>query len=189
MTAAGKTGTTSAYNDVWFAGYTPYYTCAVWAGYDNNEKLSPNGIGRTYHQILWRKIMNRIHENLPDKNFQMPTSVTEATVCQISGKLASSGCPTIKEYFEKSTPQRSAVLPIRRRIQIPLRIIPMEAAVPEAAVLPTVMTAATWQQFLRRKTATPSNDSQPSDDNRDDRYDGPGDASDDDTGDDSSGQQ
>lgn len=66
MTVAGKTGTTSAYNDVWFAGYTPYYTCAVWAGYDNNEKLSPEGIGRSYHQILWRKIMNRIHENLPD---------------------------------------------------------------------------------------------------------------------------
>ncbi len=103
MTVAGKTGTTSAYNDVWFAGYTPYYTCAVWAGYDNNEKLSPEGIGRSYHQILWRKIMNRIHENLPDIDFQIPDSVTEATVCSISGKLASSGCPTVTEYFEKST--------------------------------------------------------------------------------------
>ncbi|MGI6007948.1 MAG: transglycosylase domain-containing protein [Ruminococcus sp.] len=103
MTVAGKTGTTSAYNDVWFAGYTPYYTCAVWAGYDNNENLSPEGIGRSYHQILWRKIMNRIHENLPDVDFQMPDSVTEATVCEISGKLASSGCPTVTEYFEKAT--------------------------------------------------------------------------------------
>ena len=103
MTVAGKTGTTSAYNDVWFAGYTPYYTCAVWAGYDNNEKLSPEGIGRSYHQILWRKIMNRIHENLPDIGFSEPSSVTEATVCEISGKLASSGCPTVTEYFERST--------------------------------------------------------------------------------------
>ena len=33
---AGKTGTTSATRDVWFAGFTPYYTCAVWAGYDTN---------------------------------------------------------------------------------------------------------------------------------------------------------
>lgn len=39
MTVAGKTGTTDAYNDLWFVGYTPYYTCAVWSGYDNNEKL------------------------------------------------------------------------------------------------------------------------------------------------------
>ena len=42
MTVAGKTGTTDAYNDLWFVGYTPYYTCAVWSGYDNNEKL-PEG--------------------------------------------------------------------------------------------------------------------------------------------------
>ena len=39
MPVAGKTGTTEAYNDLWFVGYTPYYTCAVWSGYDNNEKL------------------------------------------------------------------------------------------------------------------------------------------------------
>lgn len=38
MTVAGKTGTTEDYNDLWFVGYTPYYTCAVWSGYDNNEK-------------------------------------------------------------------------------------------------------------------------------------------------------
>ena len=47
--------------------------------------------------------MNRIHENLPDIGFSEPSSVTEATVCEISGKLASSGCPTVTEYFERST--------------------------------------------------------------------------------------
>ena len=39
MAIAGKTGTTSDYNEVWFAGYTPYYTATVWTGYDNNTKL------------------------------------------------------------------------------------------------------------------------------------------------------
>ena len=39
MTVAGKTGTTDAYNDLWFVGYTTYYKSAVWSGYDNNEKL------------------------------------------------------------------------------------------------------------------------------------------------------
>ena len=29
MSVAGKTGTTEGYNDLWFVGYTPYYTCAV----------------------------------------------------------------------------------------------------------------------------------------------------------------
>ena len=40
MAIAGKTGTTSDYNDVWFSGYTPYYTATTWAGFDNNTKLS-----------------------------------------------------------------------------------------------------------------------------------------------------
>lgn len=103
MTVAGKTGTTSSYNDVWFAGYTPYYTCSVWAGYDNNEKLPNDSIYRTYQQTLWRNVMNRIHEGLSDPGFTVPDSVTEATICTRSGLLAGSGCPTSTEYFEKAT--------------------------------------------------------------------------------------
>lgn len=103
MTVAGKTGTTSLYNDVWFAGYTPYYTCTVWSGYDNNEKLPTNDVYRSYHKTLWRKVMSRIHEGLSDPGFTQPDSVQEATICSKSGLLASSGCPTITELFEKST--------------------------------------------------------------------------------------
>ena len=29
MPVAGKTGSTSDYNDLWFSGYTPYYTASV----------------------------------------------------------------------------------------------------------------------------------------------------------------
>ena len=64
MTVAGKTGTTDAYNDLWFVGYTPYYTCAVWSGYDNNEKLPEDA--RNFHKNLWKKVMTRIHEGLED---------------------------------------------------------------------------------------------------------------------------
>ena len=63
MTVAGKTGTTDAYNDLWFVGYTPYYTCAVWSGFDNNEKLPEDA--RNFHKNLWKKVMTRIHEGLP----------------------------------------------------------------------------------------------------------------------------
>lgn len=54
MPVAGKTGTTEAYNDLWFVGYTPYYTCAVWSGYDNNEKLPD--YARNFHKALWKRL-------------------------------------------------------------------------------------------------------------------------------------
>ena len=99
MTVAGKTGTTDDYNDLWFVGYTPYYTCAVWSGFDNNEKL-PNDYSREFHKGLWRKVMNRIHEGLADQEFTMPSSVEKLSVCAETGLLPRAGCPVITEYFD-----------------------------------------------------------------------------------------
>lgn len=90
MTVAGKTGTTEDYNDLWFVGYTPYYTCAVWSGYDNNEKIPEDA--RNFHKNLWKKVMNRIHEGLEDKDFEMPASVEKASVCSETGLLPRAGC-------------------------------------------------------------------------------------------------
>lgn len=101
MTVAGKTGTTEDYNDLWFVGYTPYYTCAVWSGYDNNEKIPEDA--RNFHKNLWKKVMTRIHEGLEDRDFDMPSSVEKASVCAETGLLPRSGCPTITEYFDISS--------------------------------------------------------------------------------------
>ena len=40
MTLAGKSGTTTSGSDVWFIGYSPYYTCGIWSGYDDSKVLS-----------------------------------------------------------------------------------------------------------------------------------------------------
>lgn len=101
MPVAGKTGTTSATRDVWFAGFTPYYTCAVWAGYDTNELLEEDC--KSFHRTLWKEVMTRVHENLPYKDFEQPDSVEKVTICAESGLLAGLGCPTTTEYFESST--------------------------------------------------------------------------------------
>ena len=98
MTVAGKTGTTDAYNDLWFVGYTPYYTCAVWSGFDNNEKLPEDA--RNFHKNLWKKVMTRIHEGLPDRDFEMPSSVEKISICSETGLLPRAGCPVITEYFD-----------------------------------------------------------------------------------------
>ena len=38
MPVSGKTGTTQNWGDAWAVGYTPYYTCAVWFGFDTPGK-------------------------------------------------------------------------------------------------------------------------------------------------------
>ena len=89
MDIAGKTGTTSSNVDVWFAGYTPYYTCAAWAGYDNNVHMGKTETNTAKN--LWRACMSRIHEDLEYKQFTQPEGIVTATVCSKSGKLAVPG--------------------------------------------------------------------------------------------------
>lgn len=106
MAIAGKTGTTSDYNDVWFSGYTPYYTATTWTGYDNNTKLR-KGEERNLAKKLWKSIMSKIHEELPAASFQMPSSgIVQATVCSRSGKLPIAGLcdgTLTTEYFAEGT--------------------------------------------------------------------------------------
>lgn len=104
MAIAGKTGTTSDYNDVWFSGYTPYYTATTWAGFDNNVKLS--GEEKNLAKKLWRAVMSKIHEELPSESFSVPSGIVTATVCSRSGKLPIAGlCDgTLRsEYFAEGT--------------------------------------------------------------------------------------
>lgn len=101
---AGKTGTTSDENDVWFAGYTDYYTCTTWAGYDENTDLvgSESGIAKA----LWRAVMERVHEGLESRDFTMPGGIVEETICSLSGKKAVQGLcngSLKKEFFDKNT--------------------------------------------------------------------------------------
>ncbi len=109
MPVAGKTGTASNNNDLWFCGYTPYYTASVWSGFDNNFSQ----INQYYQQDIWRTIMERIHaeKELPYKEFTKPDSVVTAKICTKSGKLAvdgvcdhAEGGSTVRtEYFAKGT--------------------------------------------------------------------------------------
>ena len=108
MTIAGKTGTTSDDKDVWFVGYTPYYTAGVWAGYDiPTSKLKGTG-EKNYHKKLWKSVMSRIHEDLENKAFEKPEDIIEVAVCSESGKLPVPGlCDMdprgciVNEYFVK----------------------------------------------------------------------------------------
>ncbi len=111
MSAAGKSGTTSANNDIWFVGYSPYYTAGIWGGCDDNQKLTKQNGGTSFHKAIWRKIMTRVHEGMSDPGFPVPDSVETAQICRKSGKLAVTGVCTddprgnavYTEYFAKGT--------------------------------------------------------------------------------------
>lgn len=76
MACAGKTGTTSDKKDGWFCGYTPYYSTAVWVGYDTPRTLS-NLYGSTYPLSIWRQFMEELHSGLEYKSFTKPTDGSE----------------------------------------------------------------------------------------------------------------
>ena len=106
---AGKTGSTSDYNDLWFSGFTPYYTATIWSGFDNNRSMTE----RTFNRVIWRTIMERVHieKGLEKKSFEMPDSIVTAKICTKSGKLAVEGLcdqyiggnTTKVEYFAKGS--------------------------------------------------------------------------------------
>ncbi len=108
MSIAGKTGTTTDDTDVWFVGYTPYYTAATWAGYDNTlTRHYLNGSEeKNLAKKIWRAVMSEIHAELPNESFPTPSGIVSATVCSQSGKLPVPGlCDgTLKtEYFAEGT--------------------------------------------------------------------------------------
>ena len=127
MPASGKSGTTSDNRDFWFEGFTPYYTCGIWMGYDGNQEMSEGSWN--YHFKIWAKIMNRIDEalGLTYKDFEMPGSLVQKSVCTISGKLAGSGCPS-----QVTLPALMGILPV-----VPA-VIP---AIPAAALIPVIIVA------------------------------------------------
>lgn len=104
MAIAGKTGTTTKNVDVWFCGFTPYYTATTWAGYDNNAVLS--GAEKNLAKTLWRNVMAKLHADLPNKSFTVPSGIVTTTICSKSGKRPIAGVcdATLKtEYFADGT--------------------------------------------------------------------------------------
>jgi len=90
QTIAGKTGTTSSNRDRWFCGFTSHYTAAVWVGYDQPEQIHVSTANPA--AIMWRKVMQPIHEGLSKDALYDGGAFRTVAVCLDSGKLASPAC-------------------------------------------------------------------------------------------------
>lgn len=68
MPAAGKTGTTNDSKDGWFCGVTPYYSVAVWIGYDTPRELE-SLYGASYPASVWKDAMLYLTKDLASVEF------------------------------------------------------------------------------------------------------------------------
>lgn len=87
---AGKTGTTDAYTDAWFAGLTPRYAILTWVGYDKRRSLGRGQTGAEAALPMWRSI---VESGLEDgwleagEAFAKPPGLVEVQVELASGLL------------------------------------------------------------------------------------------------------
>lgn len=67
--AAGKTGTTSSERDVWFVGYVPQLSAAVWVGNDNYKSMGEGITGGDFAAPVWRSFMLEALKDEPVQYF------------------------------------------------------------------------------------------------------------------------
>ena len=107
MPAAGKTGTTQNWTNAWAVGYTPYYTAALWFGFDKpGQSLGLELTGSTLAGPAWGDFMRIANEDMPYKEFTIPqTGLVKATVCSVSGKMLTAECGdhTVTKYYLEGT--------------------------------------------------------------------------------------
>ncbi|MDR3020750.1 MAG: PBP1A family penicillin-binding protein [Treponema sp.] len=98
---AGKTGTPQNWSDAWAVGYSPYYTTAVWFGFDKpGNSLGVELTGATLAGPIWGDYMRDIHRGLPRKSFTRPSSgIIEVVVCAKSGLLRTAACNEGEVYL------------------------------------------------------------------------------------------
>lgn len=94
MNIAGKTGTTTDDKDLTFAGYTPYYCAGIWLGYDTPKRITYD---KSYHLVLWRHVMEKIHANLENKEFERPSGIVTRSLCGVSGGIPTELCK--EDYY------------------------------------------------------------------------------------------
>ena len=143
LPVAGKTGTIQNWSDAWAVGFSPYYTTAVWFGFDKpGNSLGVELTGATLAGPVWADYMREIHKGLPRKSFSRPSSgIIDVTVCAKSGLLRTGACnegEVTLPFMEGTQPGQYCEIhgdtsPYQNRI--PISTVPFGGGIDESAFL------------------------------------------------------
>jgi penicillin-binding protein 1A len=87
---AGKTGTAQDYTNVYFAGYTPQVSTAVWVGFPNgqiamDDYYGSSVFGGTVAAPIWNDFMERALRAFPVEGFEAPPPPESGTIPDVVG--------------------------------------------------------------------------------------------------------
>ncbi len=97
IVSGGKTGTSQAYRDAWYIGFTGNYTTAVWFGNDDFTPMN-NMTGGALPAMTYKRLMDYAHQGMelrpiPGIQNPLPTGARPQPSAQVAG--ASANTPTM----------------------------------------------------------------------------------------------
>jgi len=93
LPAAGKTGTTNDYTDVWFIGYTTNIVAGVWMGFDQPTRIMNDAQGGRLAAPAWTAFMREVYERKPSSpDWPRPFGIISMEIDPVTGLRAGPGC-------------------------------------------------------------------------------------------------
>jgi penicillin-binding protein 1A len=91
--AAGKTGTSTGGDDVWFIGYTPEVVAGVWIGFDQPRPVASQATGGRLAAPVWGRLMSRIYAHrAPPQPWPVPAGIVVRPIDPATGLVLAPGC-------------------------------------------------------------------------------------------------
>jgi penicillin-binding protein 1A len=89
----GKTGTTNDTADIWFCGFTPKYSSALWIGTDHNSEMNTTS---TTAATLSSRIMRQVPDVTEGEYPEMPYDVV-----MMNGEYYTEGTEPAGGYYRR----------------------------------------------------------------------------------------
>ncbi|MFO0666948.1 MAG: PBP1A family penicillin-binding protein [Polyangiaceae bacterium] len=111
---AGKTGTSNASKDTWFAGFTTEIAAVSWVGYDDGRPLGSTEAGAGTALPAWIAFMKSAMEKRPPTDFVRPSGVTAVKIDTKTGKLPYADDPDVMDelFLDGTEPKDTAEVPV-----------------------------------------------------------------------------